>query len=285
MRRILCTFANHFMAKGFPRFKKQAESMDAFDEIILFTHKDIGKDIKQKYGRYYYPYSRGYGYWSWKPYLLLKAVERLKEGDILLYSDLGCFFNSKGKKRLQEYFDIVEKAPSGILGFRSQEESYNGMPETVYYDYEWTKGDIFDYFGVRNNKTYTHTTQVEATVIFIRKCDESVKFIEEWYKTICDDTSLITDQPSRSANLPGFRENRHDQSIYSILAKKYDIATLSTNEIFPLNQNWSLLEDYPIWAIRDKSYPSKLHYKHRFRLRKVYNMLWNLKYCFKNLFG
>lgn len=284
MRKILCTFANHFMAKGFPRFKEQAESMDAFDEIILFTHKDIGKDIKQKYGRYYYPYSRGYGYWSWKPYLLLKAIEGLEEGDILLYSDLGCFFNPKGKKRLREYFEMVEKAASGILGFRSQEKSYNGMPETVYYDYEWTKGDTFDYFGVRDDRSFTHTTQVEATVIFIRKCEESVRFIREWYKTICDDTTLITDQPSRSANLPGFRENRHDQSIYSVLAKKYNITTLSTNEIFPKDQNWNLLEDYPIWAMRDKSYPSKLHYKHRFRLRKVYNMLWSIKYCFKNLF-
>lgn len=269
------------MAKGFPRFKKQAENMNAFDEIIAYDQKDIGKDIKQKYGRYYFPYSRGYGYWTWKPYLLLKTLDKMNDGDILLYADLGCFFNSKGRDRLQEYFDIVAKAPSGILGFRSYEESYNGMPETVYYDYEWTKGDIFDYFGVRDNKSYTHTTQVEATVIFIRKCERSMEFIREWIKVIYDDTTLITDLPSRSPNFSGFKDNRHDQSIYSILAKKYDIATLSTNEIFPQNQNWSLLDSYPIWAVRDKAYPSKFHYKHRFRLRKLYNALWSIKYLFK----
>ena len=285
MKKYLCTFANHYMKKGFPRFKEQAENMHAFDEIIFYSEKDLNKDIKKLYGRYYFPYSRGYGYWSWKPYLLLKTLKRMEEGDILAYADLGCFFNPKGRDRLLEYFDMAEKSPAGVLGFRSYEKSYNAMPETVYYDYMWTKGDILDYFGVREDKSYTHTTQVEATVIFIRKCDESVALIEEWVKTISDDTTLITDLPSRSPNLEGFRDNRHDQSIFSILAKKHNITTLSTNEIFPVNQNWSLLENYPILAVRDKHYPSKLHYKHRFRIRKVYNTWWAIKYFFKNLFS
>ena len=281
MKKIVCSFANHYMAKGFPRFREQAESMDIFDEIIFYTHKDLGKDIKQKYGRYYFPYSRGYGYWTWKPYLLLKTLEKMDEGDILLYADLGCFFNPKGKSRLIECFDIADKSPTGMLGFRSYENSYNNMPENIYYDYEWTKGDIFDYFGVRDKMEYTHTTQVEATVIFIKKCPSSMEFVKEWCKTIFEDVTLITDRPSRAPDLPGFRENRHDQSIYSILAKKYNITTLSTNEIFPQNQNWSLLENYPIWAMRDKHYRSKFHYKHRFRIRKIYDMLWRIKYMFK----
>lgn len=284
MKKILCTFANHYMTKGFPRFREQAESMHTFDEIIFYTQKDLGKDIKKLYGRYYFPYARGYGYWSWKPYLLSKTLDKMEEGDVLLYADLGCFFNPKGQERLSEYYKLVEESSSGILGFRSYEESYNGMPENVNYEYQLTKGDVFDYFRVRNDKTYTHTTQVEATVIFIRKCAQSTAFIEEWYKVICDDTTLITDMPSRSENLEGFVDNRHDQSIYSILAKKYNISTLSTNEIFPKGQDWKLLDNYPILAIRDKHYKSKLHYKHRFRIRKVYNTIWGIKYFFKELF-
>ncbi len=283
MKKILCTFANDYLTKGFPRFKEQAESMKVFDEIIFYTQKDLGRDIRSLYGRYYYPYSRGYGFWSWKPYLLMKTLDKMEDGDILLYTDLGCFFNPKGRGRLLTYFDMVNTSPLGMLAFRSYTESYNGMPETLYYDYQWTKGDVFDYFGVRDNRNFTHTTQVEATVIFIRKCKESVDFVREWYKAICTDTTLISDQPSRSENIDGFVENRHDQSLYSILVKKYDIPTLSTNEIFPKNQNWALLEKYPIWAMRDKYYKSKLHYRFRFKIRKIYDKIWSVKYFLKKM--
>lgn len=279
MKRVVCTFANHFLAKGFPRFKEQAESMNVFDEIIFYTHKDVDKSIKRRYQQYYFPYSRGYGYWTWKPYIILKTLEQLNEGDILLYTDVGCFFNPKGRERLLDYFEIVDKSPASVLGFQSYEENYNGMPETVYYEYEWTKGDIFDYFGVRDDKSYTHTTQIESTAIFFKKNEKAMSFVKDWHKALWDDIALITDEPSRSPNLPGFKENRHDQSLYSILGKKYGITTLSTNEIFPENQNWKLLEHYPIWAMRDKHYPSKSHYKHRFRIRKIYSTLCKIK-CF-----
>ncbi|NDV69777.1 hypothetical protein [Dysgonomonas sp. 25] len=282
MKKVLCTFANHFITRGFPRFKEQAESMDVFDEIIFYSQKDLGKDFRAKYGRHLYPYSRGFGYWSWKPYLILKALELLEEGDILLYTDLGCFFNPNGRKRMMEYYDMVEKSPIGILGFRSYEKSYNGMPENTYYEYQFTKGDILDYFGVRNDESYTQTTQFEAGIIFIRKNPQSVLFFKEWLDAIYADTSLITDQPSRSPNLEGFVENRHDQSLYSILAKKHKIAEVSTNELFPIGQNWDLLTDYPIWAMRDMHYPSKFHYLHRLRFRQLYNALWSLKYLFKS---
>lgn len=282
MRRVLCTFANHFITKGFPRYKEQAESMEVFDEIIFYTQDDLGKDFRAKYGRHLFPFSRGFGYWAWKPYLILKALEKLNEGDILLYTDLGCFFNPKGRPRMMEYYDMVEKSPIGILGFRSYEKSYNGMPENTYYEYQYTKGDILDYFGVRNDPSFTQTTQFEAGIIFIRKNPESVRFFEEWLEAIYADTTLIRDLPSRSPNLEGFAENRHDQSLYSILAKKYKIAEVSTNELFPKGQNWALLENYPIWAMRDMHYPSKFHYHHRFRFRQLYDALWAVKYFFKS---
>lgn len=282
MKKTLCTFANHFIAKGFPRFKEQAESMRIFDEIIFYTQNDLGKDFRAKYGRYLFPYSRGFGYWAWKPYLILKTLEKLDEGDILLYTDLGCFFNPKGQERMMEYYEMVEKSPVGILGFRSYEKSYNGMPENTYYEYQYTKGDILDYFGVRNDLSYTQTTQFEATAIFFKRTNITIKFLQEWLEAIYTDLTLITDAPSRSPNLEGFVENRHDQSLYSILAKKYKIAEVSTNEIFPKEQNWSLLENYPILAMRDMHYPTRFHYNHRFRFRQLYNALWAIKYLFRN---
>ncbi|GAB6123304.1 hypothetical protein [Dysgonomonas termitidis] len=283
MKRAVCTFGSYYLTEGFPRFRKMCESMDIFDDIHTVCEKDLDKDFYKLWGRYLIPYSRGFGYWCWKPYFILKILEGMQDGDVLLYSDIGCYFNPKGRERLLEYYEMVENTPTGILGVKSQEVSYNGMPETLYYEYEWTKGDVFAYYNVYEDKAYTHTPQFESTIIFFKKSPLVMQFVKDWYQAYLDDYSLATDSPSRVPNLPGFKENRHDQSIYSILGKKYGIVGISTNEIF--QRDWSLLDTYPIQARRDKYYTSKYHYKHRFRLRKLYRRLWAVKYWFKDLFN
>lgn len=281
MKRAICTFGSHYLTEGFPRFRKMAEDMNLFDNIYTFSEKDLDSNFKKQWGRYLIPYSRGFGYWCWKPWMLLKALEKLDDGDILLYMDVGCIFNPKGRERMLQYYAMVEESPTGMLGTRSQEASYNNIPETLYFEYEWTKADVFAHYDVLDDKSYTHTTQFESGIIFFKKSPVSVQFVKDWYQAYLDDYSLATDSPSRIANFDGFKENRHDQSIYSILAKKYKIAEISTNETF--QRDWNLLENYPIQARRDKYYPSNFHYKHRFRLRKIYQNVWKVKYWFKDL--
>lgn len=285
MKRTVCTFANYPISKGFERYRNEAESLHLFDEILTYSEKQLDKAFVKKWGKYMHPYARGYGYWVWKPYFILDALNRLEDGDVLLYTDLGCFFNPEGRKRLLEYYDIIDKSESGMLGVRSQENSYNGMPEVLRFENEWTKGDIFDYFGVRNDRSYTHTTQFESTVIFFKKSPKAMQFVRDWYQAYVDNYDLATDEPSKSPNFPEFTENRHDQSIYSILAKKYHIAEISTNEICPASGKFDNeeLKDYPIWAKRELYYPSKWHYVNRYKLRRAYRVWWHFKYFFINL--
>jgi len=110
---------------------------------------------------------------------------------------------------------------------------------------------VFDHFGVRNDPRYYDTEQYTGGIIFIRKCAESVKIIKEWLRVFEDDFSLVDDSPSKSDNFPGFIENRHDQSVISLLSKKYALDAISTNEYEQVKLY--LLEKYPIWAVRDKN--------------------------------
>lgn len=279
MKKVLCTFGSHYLKEGFPRFRKQAEDMHIFDEIYTYSEEDLPPDFIKKWGRYLIPYSRGYGYWCWKTWVIADALNHIDDGDILLYLDVGCFLNPNGSERLLEYFEMADNTPTGIIGTRSQETSYNNLPETLYFENEWTKGDVFEHYGVLNDRSYTHTTQFESGIIFFKKSPISIQFVKDWQKAYDEDYSLATDSPSRVPNLEGFKENRHDQSIYSILAKKYKIGEISTNETF--QRDWTLLNQYPIQARRDKAYPSKWHYKYRFKLRKLYQQWWALKYKFK----
>ena len=53
-----------------------------------------------------------------------------------------------------------------------------------------------------------------AGFLYIR----NIEITEKWLE-LCKNKHLIDDSPSISSNLEGFYENRHDQSLLSLLAK------------------------------------------------------------------
>ena len=53
-------------------------------------------------------------------------------------------------------------------------------------------------------------------------CPQTRELINEWCE-LSQNYKLIDDSSSKSINLPEFIEHRHDQSIYSLLTKKYNL--------------------------------------------------------------
>ena len=80
--------------------------------------------------------------------------------------------------------------------------------------------DIFDYLQITNTNNHYHSNQLIAGAFILRKCEHTRKIINEWY-TITENYHLIDDSPSILPNDNSFSENRHDQSIFSLLRKKY----------------------------------------------------------------
>jgi hypothetical protein len=91
-------------------------------------------------------------------------------------------------------------------------------------------------------------------IFLVKKSAAAVRFFEEFRQVYFDRYELCDDSPSISPNLPGFIENRHDQSIFSLLVKRNGVYTLSSKEYDPMNggDDWSPMERYPIWAKHDK---------------------------------
>ena len=101
----------------------------------------------------------------------------------------------------------------------------------------WTKRDAFILLGV-DMPFYSETYQYMAGIQVYKKSKYTEKFLEEllYYS---QDKRLITDDPNTQGlkNYLNFKDNRHDQTILSLLIKKYGIANsgkpnLSLNEIF-----------------------------------------------------
>ena len=154
--------------------------------------------------------TRGFGYWCWKPQVILQSLRQINEGDILIYADIGCEFVSHKAKSLLEKLQNLTN--NDIMGF--------SLP---YKEREWSKNDIFRHFGAENNPKFTESSQIAATIIFMKKSAKTIQIITEWLDIFKNHWNLVDDSPSKTPNHKDFRENRHDQSIWSMINKKYGL--------------------------------------------------------------
>jgi hypothetical protein len=255
-KKYFCTFADSKMYRSLNRIKKQAENMHIYDRIIVYNEHNLNEDFCNHFKDKLKP-SRGFGYWVWKPQIILQTLEKMEDGDILQYTDAGCHLNKKGIKRLHEYFTLADLSETGILAFQSKAPDDKNLEKSFeLLEKHWTKGDLFDYFDVRNNEKIYNSEQVGGTVLFIKKTNGSLRIIQKWLQVYYDDFSLADDTPSKSPNFTGFIENRHDQSIFSIIVKINNIPTTSSFEYW--QYDFKKLRNYPILALRDKKYNASI---------------------------
>ena len=238
------------------RLRAQAEETGWFYRVECSTEKNLSAFFRQEAADLLKQEVRGFGYWIWKPQILLQCLQQMEYGDILLYTDAGCHINEVGKNMFLAYIKEVKKHPSGFLVFGARKGSL---------ERQYTKGDIFSYFGIQEDDDIYNSGQIHATTFFLRKDDHTQKVVECWKKVMMENRNLIDDSPSSTPNALDFKENRHDQSVFSILMK------LNKAQIYPITHIWSytwfFMGYYPIWAKRDrgetlrKYYPLKQYWK------------------------
>lgn len=194
---------------GGERLIKQAESTGYFDQIILYTDKDLknDKEFWNQHSNFISKNKRGYGYWIWKSYLIKKTMETMKDGDILLYLDCGCEIGGSKELLIPNFFNDVKK--DKIISARSCVEK------------EWCKMDLLLHFNMQDSNLI-NTGQHIAGAIMFYICEKTKFIVDLWYNTCCD-YHMIDDSPSIEKNLNCFKENRHDQAIFSLITKKYNI--------------------------------------------------------------
>ena len=86
-------------------------------------------------------------------------------------------------------------------------------------EYQYTKSDLFHYFNSIKDRDITHTPQYWAGSFFLKKNIFSNKFLDQWIDVFIKNFNLVDDSPSKIDNFDGFIENRHDQSVFSLLCK------------------------------------------------------------------
>jgi len=189
------------------QYCSQSAKQVGFDEVISYTINDISKSFIEK-NKNIFIQTRGFAYWIWKPYFINKTLQKMNDGDLLVYSDSGSYYQSS----VEPLIEKVKNDKHGVLSFE-----LNGL-----FEKEYTKRDAYILMGLDEDK-YSQTSQREATYIWLIKNSFTTDLISK-YLEYAQNENIITDLPNTlGENYPEFKDHRHDQSIWSLLCKKYDI--------------------------------------------------------------
>lgn len=190
-----------------------------FDEVKLLNENDLDDYIRpivesniKKYKNENFP-NRGYGYWIWKPYIILRELNKLNEGDILVHLDIHCHLNV-----IKDKFNIImdDLSEQSIL-----------LGNVGFNDYMYTTTKLRHYIEDKLNYKFSeeqlNNVQFESGIQFIKNDSTSRKFIKTWFDLMLDGMDYVSDMYNNdNENHETFIENRHDQSVISLLYKYYN---------------------------------------------------------------
>lgn len=273
---FLCSFASPDLFISKRRFLKQAKSMNFYKSIKVYSFDDLLENTKKKINEYLLlKERRGYGFWIWKPEIILDALINIPDGSILQYSDLGCHINAAGLQRLKEYQNICTQKNMITFQYYEPKNKKKDLIYPDYLEYKYTKSDLMNFFNLNDKSIHMNSPQIISGSLFIKKNKENIEFIKNWLK-IFDNMSLIDNSSSVMKNHVEFIEHRHDQSALSLLCKLNNIFSLSAYDhcewaLDKKGRNWIHLTDSPVQARRDLKYIS--FYALKKNMNKIFNRI------------
>ncbi len=225
MKHIFITYGDSGYEAAKAKICEEARATGEFDEIISYGRNDLSEELLQSN---IINIKRGGGLWSWKPDIILTAMEKYQDGDAIVYCDAGCSLYPS--KEWKEYWKKLEH--HDIIAQRIYQRTVH-----------WTRKETLDYFKDYNGKNWPNCYQYQATIIIIIISEFTKKFFTEWRDIMISHPELAMDVTEEEFSMQhkGFIENRHDQAIYSALIYKYLANPNTKNKIYT---QWEHIEDY-----------------------------------------
>jgi len=149
----------------------------------------------------------GAGYWLWKPYLILKTLQDIPDGSIVMYADSGLIIRQPMQRYLSEQF----VSGKDILAF-AYNSSMQGVAATI------ASGDTFAALNC-TEEFCRNGHHVWAGILALRNSEQSRAFIQAWLK-YCEQDSILQGIVLNSANYSEFTHHQHDEAILSVLVNR-----------------------------------------------------------------
>jgi hypothetical protein len=200
------------------RFEKVRQDLNisaqrfGLDNILSYAEADLWKSEFYRNNKSLLDEPCGAGYWVWKPYFILEAMNVLNDGDILYYCDAGSRFISSPEPLSK----ICLENASGIVLF-------DARPLT---NRQFTKRECFVRMECDEPACWS-APKVIATMLVLKKRAFVLDFLRAWlaYCQVRDIVAHGSPVAGGPKELEGFLGHRWDQSILSLMAFKYSLET------------------------------------------------------------
>ena len=173
----MLVYDDHWLVHQRPDFYRQAAH--------LFTHKA----------------TRGFGWFCWKPLIILDALRRFPDAVVLFVDG-----DTYAVHDLSKIYEIAER------------DSLMLFSAVGCWHQRWCKRDCFIVMGQDEPKY--HDTQ-HAVARFMAFTSAQIPFLEEWQRYVLDIRCNTFDPSVLGPELEGFHEHRCEQAILTNLAHKY----------------------------------------------------------------
>lgn len=233
MKVHLITYGNKHYTKSKNRLVNEALNTGWFETVIGYEENDLDEDFKCEF-KDILKHERGAGYWIWKVYFILKRLSEINKDDILVYLDAGCTIHRLGKKRFDDYIEMLND--DCMISFQMSE----------YKEKHYTTKEIFEHFGVSDVASITESGQYLGGIRIMKNNEETLRILQLEYDTYKENKLLVTDYYNDKQE-DYFIDNRHEQSIFSVIRKMNKTVVLEDEtKQFPLK----IRKNYPFYAKR-----------------------------------
>lgn len=204
MKIYVCNYADDRFAEQQQRNTKSAYTKGKADAVFSFAPADIDTDFRNQH-KHIFSYQRGGGLWIWKPYIILKALQKIDEGDWLFYNDSGAVFVNDLHRLVDGIADAKEK---DIFCF-----------ELPLKNRQYCKHEAMDYLHIEDK----NENQIMATFLLLRNCERSQRFVKEWIEWMSHEILLVPEKKTDLVEYPDFISHREDQSVFTMLCIKWGL--------------------------------------------------------------
>ena len=239
-KKIFISYANDAMSYSLKRIGRQARRLGIFDEVRLFTPRDVPDYVKSSP---LFANPRGAGYWCWKPALIDRVLQESDEGDIVAYVDAGCTLRKSSEWEL--LFRLMARYDTICFQYEESQPQWGKFGSPSARIKHWTKKKtlafVQEYF---HDPEAGEIPQIMGGILFMK--GKRNRVIEIWKDLIFNHPELVADPTSEELEdqYPFFAAHRHDQSLLTPLAYN-DPDTLVLPEISEAYRSDSF-----VWASR-----------------------------------
>jgi len=230
---VYVTYADGAFVGNYARNAWFARTLGGARRSLFFGRADLEASAVYAGNRAVFDARRGAGYWAWKPWAILQAMEASGPGDVIFYQDCGYGLRYKTLLPLRRLVALARER-GFIAGVHCPQYGPNRR---------WNRHLCREIMGCLDAR-FDDVPTVEAVMSFWPNTPEAREFVETWLRYCLNYEAIRDATPEeRAGEAADFIEHRYDQAVLTNLATLRDAPVLDPLPTsLPFAKSVSLLE-------------------------------------------